>query len=777
VTAVDFGSAVQTNNITQTFAIENTGTADLAISNISVSGTDYSVASVITTIAAGTTETFTVTLSGASIGTFTSTVTIDNDDANENPFTFDITGVITATPEPEINVYNGLDNTGTAITDAQAGAIDFGSGIQGTDIVQTFAIENIGTSALTISGISATGTDFTVTNAIATVAVGTTQTFTVTLSGASTGTFNTTITIANDDANENPFTFDITGVIDAALVPEINVFEGVDNTGTIITNAQAGVIDFANATQGSDITQTFAIENIGTSALTISGITATGTDYTVTSAIATVAVGTTQTFTVTLSGASTGTFNTTITIANDDANENPFTFDITGVIDAPLAPEINIFEGVDNSGTVILDAQAGVIDFGNATQSTDITQTFAIENTGTSTLTISSITASGSDFSVSSTISTVTAGTTTTFTITLSGATTGTFNSTISITSDDANVNPFTFDITGVIDAPLIPDIQVEKDATIVNTFYDLGVIQSDEEIFSSFDIFNRGTGDLVVSSIISSSADFTVNTPTLPATILPAQSISIAIAFSSSVPVISESTITINSNDPDNPSYVFDVKATVEGAVALVLVTNPDNSVDKIVISNEDIDMGQTTLNKPIENVFGIENLSNGEAITVNSITVDNPAFKVVDMPTTIPANGFEPFTIVLIADNIGFYTGIVSVSTSINDFSFTVFGEVLAGTLTELVIYNVVTPNGDNIHDFLKIDNINQYPENRVIIYNRWGKMIFEKGGYDNQNNVFRGISNVSGDQKLITGNYYYTIDKGDGSELITGYLFLQL
>ncbi|MCB0497266.1 MAG: BspA family leucine-rich repeat surface protein [Cyclobacteriaceae bacterium] len=659
ITPIDFGSMVQGTDITQTFAIENTGTTDLDISGISVSGTDFSVTNSITTISFGATQTFTITLSGTSIGTFSSTVTITNNDSNENPFTFDITGTITATPEPEINVYAGLDNSGTPIVDAQATAIDFGSAFQGTDITQTFAIENTGTADLNVSNITVIGTDYTVNNSITTISIGTSQTFTITLSGTNTGIFNTTVTIENDDSNENPFTFDITGVISAVPVPEINVYSGSDNSGTPIADAQATAIDFGSAIQGADITQTFAIENTGTADLNVSGITISGTDYSVSSSIAAVPAGNTQTFTVTLSGTNAGTFNTTVTIANDDSNENPFTFDITGVIAPINAPEINVYAGSDNSGVSITNAQATPFDLGSAAQGTDVTQTFAIENTGTSFLAISGISVSGSGYSVASTLSTIPMGATETFTITLSGANTGTFNGTVSINNDDADENPFTFEIAGSIES--------------------------------------------------------------------------------------------------------------------IIIIDGEDNS-GEVVISNQTIDLGSTTVDVNIDKVFVIENPSTTNTLTITNITSDNPAFEIIDPPASVPPAGFDQFVVRLLATSAGDYSGNVLVSTNLNDFTFSVSGEVLQESSGDIKVYNVVTPNGDGVHDFLKIENITSYPDNKVIIYNRWGDKVFEATGYDNQSVIFDGTDNTGSNQELETGNFYYSIDKGNGEKALTGFIFLK-
>ncbi|MDM1408205.1 gliding motility-associated C-terminal domain-containing protein [Myroides sp. DF42-4-2] len=84
------------------------------------------------------------------------------------------------------------------------------------------------------------------------------------------------------------------------------------------------------------------------------------------------------------------------------------------------------------------------------------------------------------------------------------------------------------------------------------------------------------------------------------------------------------------------------------------------------------------------------------------------------------------------------------------------------------DIVIYNLVTPDGDGKNDYFIIDNINKYPNNTVEIYNRWGVKVYETKGYDPQgdgsSNVFRGYSEgrvtVDKNKKLPSGTYYYVV-----------------
>lgn len=98
------------------------------------------------------------------------------------------------------------------------------------------------------------------------------------------------------------------------------------------------------------------------------------------------------------------------------------------------------------------------------------------------------------------------------------------------------------------------------------------------------------------------------------------------------------------------------------------------------------------------------------------------------------------------------------------------------------QLEVFNVVTPNGDGIHDELTIRNIENYPNNTVKIYNRWGVMVFVTKAYNTAGNVFNGTSEgrvtVDQDNKLPVGTYFYIIDYEDltgNMKQLSGYIYI--
>lgn len=251
-------------------------------------------------------------------------------------------GVLTAT---EMNVKG--NNTSIADGDATPSAsdsTDFGSVlVTGGTRKVTYKIFNIGETTLNISGtpkVAVAGThsaDFTVTTQpAATVAAGDSSSFVVEFDPSATGTRSATLSIANDDSDENPYNYSIQG---SGITREI----AVSGNSQDITNGDAtpspadgtdfGRIALVNATQ----TVVFTISNSGTSNLTLSGTPkvavsgAHSSDFTVTAQPSSPIAGSgSTTFAVVFNPSGVGLRTAALSIANDDSDENPFTFSISG---------------------------------------------------------------------------------------------------------------------------------------------------------------------------------------------------------------------------------------------------------------------------------------------------------------------------------------------------------------------------------------------------------------------------------------------------------------
>ncbi len=83
-----------------------------------------------------------------------------------------------------------------------------------------------------------------------------------------------------------------------------------------------------------------------------------------------------------------------------------------------------------------------------------------------------------------------------------------------------------------------------------------------------------------------------------------------------------------------------------------------------------------------------------------------------------------------------------------------------------------NGFTPNGDDVNDFFSVPDLVPYERARVLIYDRWGQLVFRSIGYPQPWDGTRDGTPVP------EGTYYYSIELNDPQvqlEAITGYISL--
>jgi gliding motility-associated-like protein len=81
------------------------------------------------------------------------------------------------------------------------------------------------------------------------------------------------------------------------------------------------------------------------------------------------------------------------------------------------------------------------------------------------------------------------------------------------------------------------------------------------------------------------------------------------------------------------------------------------------------------------------------------------------------------------------------------------------------------VLTPGSGGLEDTWKIINIEQYPTNRVSVYDKNGNVVFTTANYKNN---WRGTFKNSANP-LPSGSYYYVIDLNNGQDQIKGWLYI--
>jgi gliding motility-associated-like protein len=89
------------------------------------------------------------------------------------------------------------------------------------------------------------------------------------------------------------------------------------------------------------------------------------------------------------------------------------------------------------------------------------------------------------------------------------------------------------------------------------------------------------------------------------------------------------------------------------------------------------------------------------------------------------------------------------------------------------EINVSEAITPDGDGVNDTWFINNIQNYPNNSVKVYNRWGDLIFSRKSYQND---WNGSYSNNGSNTPDASSYYYQIDlDGNGSIDYDGWIYI--
>ncbi len=180
--SIAFGTIQQNTSSTQQVDIENTGTADLVISDIDYSNSAFNGPSYLPVIHPGDVLPLSVTFNPTSTGSFNGIVTIVSN-APSSPDQFNVSGTGSSTPSAQISV--------------STNSMSFGSVQQSTTSpAQQFVITNTGNASLTVTSIS-TPTGYAADWNGGVITAGNNRTVNVTFTPPSTGAYNGTITIAN----------------------------------------------------------------------------------------------------------------------------------------------------------------------------------------------------------------------------------------------------------------------------------------------------------------------------------------------------------------------------------------------------------------------------------------------------------------------------------------------------------------------------------------------------------------------------------------------------
>ncbi len=79
------------------------------------------------------------------------------------------------------------------------------------------------------------------------------------------------------------------------------------------------------------------------------------------------------------------------------------------------------------------------------------------------------------------------------------------------------------------------------------------------------------------------------------------------------------------------------------------------------------------------------------------------------------------------------------------------------------EIVIPNIITPNGDNANEMFVIKNLEHHPNTSLTIFDRWGRKVYDSPNYDNKWKA----------DGLADGTFFYVLTLQDDSKKYNGFI----
>jgi hypothetical protein len=366
--SVSFDTTPPGMPVTKVFTVKNVGTQDLILSEpIDVPEGYNLVASFGTTVLEpGQSTTFAVRLDATSAGGYSGRISFRNNDADEDPYSFEVSGVV-AVP----SVIRVLDNGDTGFHTVGSWTPWTGQGYQG-DVHEALPGTGSGIANWTFDGlmpgiyrVSATWTTYSnrATNSPFRILDGSTLLATVQVNqriaphgfadlgvwwqdiGSAYSITGSTLVVQLADNADGRLNADAVRIeYLGALIPspEIQVLCEASEV-----NAGTGSVSFDTTPPGIPVTKVFTVKNVGTQDLILSEPIDVPEGYRLVASFGAAVLGPGQstTFAVSMDATAVGSYSGEISFRNNDADEDPYRFAVSGAVAVP--PVIQVLDDGD----------------------------------------------------------------------------------------------------------------------------------------------------------------------------------------------------------------------------------------------------------------------------------------------------------------------------------------------------------------------------------------------------------------------------------------------
>ncbi|SHN25270.1 gliding motility-associated C-terminal domain-containing protein [Mucilaginibacter sp. OK098] len=201
-----------------------------------------------------------------------------------------------------------------------------------------------------------------------------------------------------------------------------------------------------------------------------------------------------------------------------------------------------------------------------------------------------------------------------------------------------------------------------------------------------------------------------------------------------------------------------------VPNPIATPLVTTTYN----VNVSNDyctDTKSIIVTVNQnPVANGGGNKNIFEGQSVKLSGTVKGDKISSILWSPATALDDPTSATPIANPTDDITYTMTVTSQSCGIS-----VSAPVFVKVYKKIIIPNTFSPNNDGINDQWNIEALFTYPESSTLVFDRYGKKVYQSIGYSK---AWDGTYNGSA---LPEGTYYYVIDLKNNTPKLSGWVFI--
>ena len=604
--SVNFGQVMVGKQSTQQVTLANTGDVALNITQIIVSDPHFGVTGtkLPMAIAVGQSTNLTLTVNATVAGNLSATLTAQGDQGSA-PVVVKLAATAVNAPSSSLSL--------------SASAVNFGSVAVGSKGTSNLALTNSGTSALTISMLTVSGANFTVSGITtpATIPTGQSVQVGLTFSPAASGSATGSLTITSTDASNPTITIPLSGIGTATAQPGLTITPASFNFGSIV--------------DGQTKSETITVTNPGTTAVAIAELSVSGSAYSVSGLTApmTIAAGSNATFTVLFAPTAAGNQGGTVSIISN----------------APNSPNVLSLSGDGTAATINIAASPSNLSFASVNAGSSSSKSVTISNTGNSSVTISQVSVSAKDFKVSgiSTPMTLAGGQNTAMSVSFDPTASENITGNITVTSSQ-----------GASAVIAVSGSGIQPALTITPSSASFGNVTEGSPASQTLQLANSGTGTLVISQVSVAGSGFSTGTLSLPINLTADQTSNFNVEFNPTAAGAVTGSVTIVSNAP-NSLAVIGLSGTGVAAT------------QTLAFSTTSLSFGNVDTGSSSSQSVTITNSGN-TSVTISQISESGAGFTLsgTATPVTLTAGQKMTFGVEFSPTSTGSDTGTVTVTSN---------------------------------------------------------------------------------------------------------------